>query len=358
MLPDGTESDHFTGDSASATIIAHGTSSGLDSDRVRVGYTVLNPDIEDPDLSDPNCYLHLSDKEGYTTFDVFAIRPEASCNIKSAPEYNQADVVLLGDFRPEGVVGTIDWKLKLKYATSTGHGSGSKSKSATTNSGQESTLTYTSEGGLITGTIIGTANGIVTTEKTDCFFIFGTSIPNDDISERLNELYSGTTYGLLTGICWNESTYTQFNPDGLLYNIEGRWPLESGFDCTGEYIGLMQCGVTFSRAWDWKINTQAGADIWSSFLTGAYSYEARIIQEVNTQYSVNLRHLLGEEIEDEALTQYGGYTKHHYFQFNGDVNNPDWDKYDPIIDKNNDGEPDYPKRSEYISGIRSNINQH
>jgi hypothetical protein len=71
MLPDGTESDHFTGDSASATIIAHGTSSEFDSDRVRVGYTVLNPDIEDPDPNDPNCYLHLSDKEGYTTFKVY-----------------------------------------------------------------------------------------------------------------------------------------------------------------------------------------------------------------------------------------------------------------------------------------------
>jgi hypothetical protein len=332
LLPDGTESDHFTGDSASATIIAHGTSSGLDTDRVRVYYTV-------PDPNDPNSYLSFSDKEGYTTFDLRIEKPSYSYHIEDAPDYNKAEVDLLGDFRPDGVEGTIDWKLKLEYATSTGHGSGAKSKSATTNSGQESTQTFTSAGGKVTCNVIGTAYGQTTEEKTFTLMIAGVSIPDPTIRERLLELYSGATSDLLCGICYAESTFMQFS-NIVLYESYDKWPQESPDPCLGEYIGLMQCDVTFERAWDWKVNTQIGADIFNGKMNATLSYENRIKSEYP-----GLRDLSGVEREDNALALYGGFNPdvHQLYYCNENKDSPEWLMYDPGS-----------RRTTYITKIRTN----
>jgi hypothetical protein len=175
-------------------------------------------------------------------------------------------------------------------------------------------------------------------------------IPNPTITARLDQLYpaspsytqylnDGTeTPNLLTGVAWEESSYSQFraptenNPDLFsLYSnfgIAAKWPYENAPNESagaGQYIGLMMVLNTDPDAWDWTVNTQDGVNTFSGGsstdkVQTAVRYEGYIIkgysytvnhQKVSLPAHINgdgsyLSSLTGYERENNALVIYAG----------------------------------------------------
>ena len=138
-------------------------------------------------------------------------------------------------------------------------------------------------------------------------YIDGVAIPDATITDRLVTLYSsGATPHLLTGIAFQESSYRQFEQK-TLYGISGRWPIESPSPALGQYVGMMQVPNGMSNAFDWLTNTSQGANIFQGKLTDASNYVAGL----RSQYP-QLPALSGVELENEALSRYGGFLDRYY----------------------------------------------
>jgi hypothetical protein len=139
------------------------------------------------------------------------------------------------------------------------------------------------------------------------FYVLGTAIPDAAITNRLVALYtSGATPHLLTGIAYKESSYAQFI-QRTLYGISGRWPIESPDPALGQFVGMMQVSNSMVNAFDWLTNTQQGANTLRTKLTDAGNYVANL----RSQYP-QLRALSGVELENEALSRYGGFSTRYY----------------------------------------------
>jgi hypothetical protein len=138
-------------------------------------------------------------------------------------------------------------------------------------------------------------------------YIDGVTIPDATITNRLVALYtSGATPHLLTGIAFKESSYRQFEQN-TLYGISGRWPIESPDPYLGLFVGMMQVPNGMVNAFDWLTNTQQGANIFQTKLTDASTYVANL----RSQYP-QLPALSGIELENEALSRYGGFSTRYY----------------------------------------------
>lgn len=210
--------------------------------------------------------------------------------------------------------GAIDWTASLSYDTSakvlkdSPGGALTNTRTFQTGSGNQSphTEVYQSMGGQVKVTATTTASDGDTVR--DCITVYvegpetpnipngglvgGDGIPNDVITPRLVELYTGSksypdvgapTNNLMTGIGMRETVYRQFvtpkenppNPDlwelNANYGIPAKWPTESAetqIQPRGANIGLMQVKAQGDvrgklRAWDWEVNTKDAIDLFS-----------------------------------------------------------------------------------------------
>jgi hypothetical protein len=99
--------------------------------------------------------------------------------------------------------------------------------------------------------------------------------------------------------------YDQF-ASKTLYGISALWPLENGATSTvpsGTYIGLMQVPVSLGTAFNWLTNTVKGNSVFEEKIGNVLSYQKQQIAK-----NPNLPEMSGQEIEDSALTFYGGFT--------------------------------------------------
>jgi hypothetical protein len=168
---------------------------------------------------------------------------------------------------------------------------------------------------------VGASSGGETASPVEYAYIVGVPIPDSKITSRLYSLYNGATPNLLTGIAMKESSYRQFS-NITLFGYTGNWPTES-YD-GGSHIGLMQVPITMADAWDWKTNTQTGANMFAEKVQIAKSIERQLRREYR-----GLRRLTDVEIENMALVLYGPeadardpYKQYYVPQSNG--NNWEW----------------------------------
>jgi hypothetical protein len=221
----------------------------------------------------------------------------------TAGNYNQATVPLKAS---SACPGTANWTFNYGYTSLA-------SVTYTSTSATSSTIGQTSNyaspigsGGQINLSAKATLAGQQLTANS-LAYIDGTTIPDSSITSRLLALYtSGATPHLLTGIASAESSYRQFSLRSL-YQAYGYWPLESPAPALGGYVGLMQVPNGMTNAFDWITNTSAGASIFQQKLSQANSY----ISDLRSQYP-QLPALTGQQIENEALSRYGGFSDHYY----------------------------------------------
>lgn len=217
--------------------------------------------------------------------------------------------------------GSIDWRIIIEYESDGSGGPLTNVVSTSSGNAQSFNINYISKGGRLAISASVVING-ATCAATITNFITGTGIPNATITQRLNALYSppaGGTTGLLTGIAMKESTYRQFFNSFEKYGVTSRWPVEnmSTSPPQGSYIGMMQVPVAMDTAWDWLVNTQTGASIFSDKLSNA-SGEVANHQAANP----GLRALTGSELENYALGLFGGFSTRYYTPI---LNGGQWD---------------------------------
>jgi hypothetical protein len=194
---------------------------------------------------------------------------------------------------------TINWSTTLEYATSGGKGPYSTAGTFTSVGSGPVPRTFTATGGNLTVNAAAQINGSNQAAAPNTVFITGSAIPISTITAQLTALYSGATPLLLTGIAMKESSYRQFARREL-YGYSARWPNEA-YD-GGSHIGLMMMPVSQAHAWDWTVNAQDGADLFSSKLAVALSLEKKIVAAHS-----GLRAFTGIERENMALVLYGPY---------------------------------------------------
>ncbi len=197
----------------------------------------------------------------------------------------------------------ISWTNTLEYQTSGGRGAYSEADAITTIDKGVNAKSYGYVGGKLTAKVSAIINGSPQSAGPNTAYLMGFAIPNATITSQLVSAYSGTTTHLLTGIAMKESTYRQF-ARRTLYGHTGLWPNES-YD-GGSHIGLMQMPTTKAYAWDWIVNTQDAATLFSAKVASAQRKENAII----TAHS-GLRVLTGTERENMALVLYGPYASHN-----------------------------------------------
>ena len=71
---------------------------------------------------------------------------------------------------------------------------------------------------------------------------------------------------------------------------------------------MMQVPVAMDTAWDWLVNTQAGADI---FVNDKLARARNEVADARTAHP-GLRELTGVELENYALGLYGGFKTRYY----------------------------------------------
>lgn len=196
--------------------------------------------------------------------------------------------------------GAATFQLVLSYQTSGGKGAYSNTVNQTVSSGSAYVVSYpfSSTGGKLSITAKdGSGNAFCSGLNV---YIVGSQIPNTEITQQLDALYStGATPNLLTGIAMVESTYSQFRTR-TLFGQSALWPYES-YD-GGSHVGLMQMPISQSDAWGWKQNISDGANLFSQKIAMAKSKQA----------TIRLLHLLNEppmltpvQLENMALVLYG-----------------------------------------------------
>ncbi|MGH9453176.1 MAG: hypothetical protein ACRD2O_04310 [Terriglobia bacterium] len=138
----------------------------------------------------------------------------------------------------------------------------------------------------------------------------GTAIPDPTITNRLDGLYSGTTYGLLTGIAEAEGSYAQFYGETLM-GAYGKWPHgNAGTQHTApdSFVGLMQVPNSMASGFDWYTNTTTGENTFSDKLSSARTYVAN----EQSEYP-NLPALTQAQLENVALVYYNGIQGVEYY---------------------------------------------
>jgi hypothetical protein len=228
--------------------------------------------------------------------------------------YNRATVPLTAT---SACSGTANWTFNYSYTSQRPTTYTSSSTTSSTLGQTSNYQTPVKNGGQVSlearATLLGQSFTVTRT-----VYIDGVAIPDATITNRLVALYtSGATPRLLTGIASKESSYRQFAVR-TLYGVSGRWPIENAanqYTPAGSYVGLMQVPNGMVNAFDWLTNTQQGAYIFQTKLTDAGNYVANL----RSQYP-QLPALNGVELENEALSRYGGFINDRYYTVNGSGN--------------------------------------
>ncbi len=225
--------------------------------------------------------------------------------------YNLATVPLAAQ---SACSGTANWTLSFSYTSAWGityPGSGGTSTTLNPIGNYQTTnyQTPVGNGGQINLTAQATLAGHSVT-KSKTISVDGTEIPNPTIFTRLASLYSGATPLLLKGTCFQESNYHQFVLRSLYLVPNGRWPIENAaneYTPAGKFVGLMQIPNGMNNAFDWLTNTQQGAIIFQGYLTWANNYVANLQSQYPQLPGLNVL-----ELENEALSKYGGFSTRYY----------------------------------------------
>ena len=249
--------------------------------------------------------------ENLLKVDIIEPLPDQNHTCQVQPNYNSTGPITF-KAKVEGInyTGNIDWNLKLEYETD-GGGVFESIEQFTTTDDQAVDKTFTSKGGRLIIEASAVVNGAACSTKITNF-ITGVGIPNAAITQRLRYLYTplaGGTDGLLTGVAMKESSYRQFFNRYSKYGFTARWPVENiqTPPPRGSYIGMMQVPVAMNTAWDWLANTQRGADVFAEKLAIASNQVANL-QSTHQ----GLRDLSGVELENYALSLYGGFRIKYY----------------------------------------------
>jgi len=249
----------------------------------------------------------------YDVLKITIIEPVVDHNntYLDQPNYNSSGPITFRA-KVEGVnyAGNIDWKVLIEYRTDGGGPYTNNSQFSSPNNTAVN-HTFTSNGGRLTITASATVAGTKCSNQITNY-ITGVGIPNTTITQRLRSLYTppaGGTAGLLTGVAMKESTYRQFFNSHTKYGLIARWPVEniSIYPLPGSYIGMMQVPVKMDTAWDWRVNTQTGANIIEEKLATTM----REVANLRATHS-GLPNLTGVQSENYALGFYGGYSTRYY----------------------------------------------
>jgi len=260
----------------------------------------------------PKIFTWEMDTRG-TVIDLLIIQPAADENhaYLAKPDYNSTGPVAF-KARVEGApyAGKIAWEVKREYKTDAGDPY-EKTYEFNSPNDQAVNRTFTSEGGRLTIKAVAVVNG-VPISKQILNYVTGVAIPDATITKRLRTLYTppdGGTKGLLTGIAMAESSYRQF-AKSTKYALEAKWPVESPktkFFPQGAYIGMMQVPVALETAWDWLVNTKAGAAIFAEKLQSSGAEVAKL-----QATRPGLPDLTGVQLENYALGLYVGARARYY----------------------------------------------
>jgi hypothetical protein len=179
--------------------------------------------------------------------------------------------------------------------------------------------------GVVSATVAGGPQGGNTITAT--IYVLGTSMPHDTVTQMLNGLYSGPTFGLMTGIAYHESTYQQFIEPGIdtppcnaansnAYQLgpngQGPWPHE---DCKyhGSHVGLMMIptdtiynqqryGFDAMRdGYSWIKDAQDGVN----FFNGDKTAIAHQLEQLWMKLHPQLPALTPAQIEKDIVVEYG-----------------------------------------------------
>jgi len=218
--------------------------------------------------------------------------------------YNQATVPLEAT---SVCSGTASWSFNYTYTSAQPATYTASSSTSTTLNQSTNYTTPVRVGGQVTGSAQATVLGR-SYSQSFTFYVLGTTIST--ISSRLLSLYSGTTYGLLYGIAYAESSYRQFSSSETRMGVTGYWPLgnvANQYTPADKQVGLMQVSNGMAPGFDWYTNTANGATVFQSSLSIASAYSS------SEQKSYpKLPALAGTMLENEALSDYGGFSVHYY----------------------------------------------
>jgi hypothetical protein len=221
----------------------------------------------------------------------------------------------------------IAWSANLKYSDSGNRWNTNKTDQFTSTHPNNAYRRYIASGGEIE-VKASPANDPTNVSDPVKFYVVGSAIPDELITERLVSLYTSlypeaATPNLMTGICMVESTYQQFRKRQL-YGIYELWPNESKDSLIhkdknpppkdGSHVGLMSVQTTKSAcqkkgvdkcnawAWNWLENTEEGVRffVFEKLRNIALSNEQKIIKK-----HPGLRALTTLERENMALALYG-----------------------------------------------------
>jgi hypothetical protein len=226
--------------------------------------------------------------------------------------YNSATLPLGASSNCAGTSAT--WVLQFSYVTTGGTTFQSQDVSTTSTLGQ--TTNWQSPVGLgglgnptATASVAGATAPVASVVLA---YIDGTTIPTSTIIAQLRSLYAGgATPDLLADIAMQESSYSQF-VSRTLYGTAGLWPNESPNPALGQYVGLMQVPNAMGVAFDWVQNTQAGASVFQQWL----SYAQGVVSAQQASCP-GLVAPTGQQLENDALTYYGGFGAPYYVPNSG-----------------------------------------
>ncbi|MGH9453174.1 MAG: hypothetical protein ACRD2O_04300, partial [Terriglobia bacterium] len=213
--------------------------------------------------------------------------------------YNQAPVSLKTD---GACTGSVSWTLNFTYTSRQPATYKTTSTSSGTTNNTTNYTTPVGAGGQVTAQAQATLAGH-NFQSSVTFYVLGTAIPNATITSRLESLYTGATYGLLTGIAMHESNYGQFYSYAEM-GLLGKWPHGNaalGGVAPDTYVGLMQVPNGMAPGFDWYTNTLTGKNTFQQKLSTAGTCETT---EQGTYKG--LPSLSGSQLEENALVFYAG----------------------------------------------------
>jgi hypothetical protein len=207
--------------------------------------------------------------------------------------------------------------------------------------------------GVVRATVLNGPSGSNTITAT--IYVVGTAMPAATLTQTLSGLYSGPTFGLMTGIAYRESTYQQFiqptvdtpscnaiTSDAYHLGKVAAWPHE---DCTyhGSHIGLMMIPTAriYNQArygfdamrdgYSWIKNVQDGVN----FFNGDKTAIAHQLESLWMKLNPQLPALTPAQIEQDIVVEYGDFpaifsvsqqtiTKGAYWVPDPNTNNMSW----------------------------------
>jgi hypothetical protein len=289
------------------------------------------------------------------TLGLTIVNPPASFSYTLSLDTYKATTPIQFIARSSDPTTLISWTVGLNYTTSGGVGPFTASNiSFTTTSGLAHNAALHGVGGQANISVSQDS-----TTATEAGTITGSAIPASNITARLTSLYAptnvtGYTPQLLCQIAMQESTYMQFKKR-TLYGVSALWPNENGNTPTvlaGTYIGLLQVPTSMATAFDWYSNTEKGANIFMNKIAAVLRYQNRQVARVT-----NLPAMSGLQIEDSALSLYGGFVDSTRkkkpalrYYIPGTVNNtPTW----VLNPADNDISSQGNSATDYVTGVRA-----